>query len=344
MPSPNPSSWPLERWVDGFYDIYANHDDKRPYSELWLPATSHASKLAEAVRLNDYEGTLVSLSNVFAWLLSFAGRFIQDLEQSRAGREVMKMHGKTWTEWILHKYPGVCHFCGGSRCTCASIRDVVELRARQKRAEYESFAKKRDESMGHAYRKAVWRMKSPRISMPKLFDMFYDIYRGTLWGTSLSDIAYHFVEEIGEVSKEIHYLEGIVGGHNQNDWNQYVKQHEERQPRKWKQYYEVCTDVTRELADIFSWGTALCYKVHQLSKPDWQPRVVLVLIYTGKVELGGEKRVSVVVTQDKANFICRYCGKTPCEQDCPQKQITKRVHEGRKETEKRYRYENARRV
>jgi len=343
MPSPNPSSWSLERWVDGFYEVYAIHDDKRRYSELWLPATSHASKVAEAVRRDDYELTLLSLSNVFAWLLSFAGRFIQDLEQSRAGREVMKMHGKTWTEWILHKYPEVCHFCGGSRCTCASIRDVVELRGKQKRAEYERLAKKRNKSVEDAYRKTMRWMKSSRISMPKLFDMFYNIYGGTLWGTDLSNIAYHFLEEIGEVSKEIHYLEGIVGGHDKNNWEQYVEKHEVRQTRKWQQYYEVCADVTRELADIFSWGTALCYKVRQLSNPTtkWQPREVLVLIYTGELKLCREKRVSVVLGEDKANFTCRYCSESPCSKDCPQNQITKRVHTGREETEKRYKYETA---
>jgi len=341
---PNPRSWTLERWVDGFYRVYSIHDDKRRYSELWLPTTSHASKVAEAVRTNDYDGTLVSLSNVFAWLVSFVGRLRLDFDQSEAGKEVMKKHGKTWTEWILHKYPGVCHFCGRSRCTCASIRDVVELRKGQKRAEYERVTKERDKLMRRAYERAMKRMGGSRISMPKLFDMFYGIYGGTLWGTNFSEIAYHFLEEIGEVSKEISYLEGIVGGHDRESWQEYVKKQERHQQDKWKQYYEVCTDLTRELADVFSWAAALCYKVHQLSKQDWQPREILVRIYTGERRFGKQKRISLVVAEDRADFVCRYCGEMPCRNDCPQKQIAKRLDEGRKETEKRYRYEGARRV
>lgn len=176
--------------------MYGINDDKKYYSDIWLPATSHASTVAEGVRLNKHEDTIYYLGNVLAWVLSFVERFRLDLNMSKAGRNTLRKHGECWTDWILHKFPGVCHICGEPRCICATKRDVMELRKGEKRFEFEKLMKTREKSIKKAYANMVRHREAPR-TMPQLFDMFEEIYGGTLWGMNMSDIAYHFVEEIG---------------------------------------------------------------------------------------------------------------------------------------------------
>jgi hypothetical protein len=86
MPKHNPNVWPLEKWAKGFYGVYCINDDKKTYSDIWLPATSHASTVAEQVRLNDYEDTIYRIGNVFAWVLSFVERFRLDLNEKQSGK------------------------------------------------------------------------------------------------------------------------------------------------------------------------------------------------------------------------------------------------------------------
>jgi NTP pyrophosphatase (non-canonical NTP hydrolase) len=334
MPKPDPMTWKLEQWSQGFYSVYAIKDDKKTYSEIWLSATSHASSVAEDARLNDYENIVLHLTNVFAWLLSFAQRFTIDVAQSPVATGFANEHGANWTEWILHKYPRVCNTCGMSPCICPSYRDIMELRRGDKKADYEKFLLTREGPIQKAFDETFRQKKlHTAITMPGLFDMFHDIYGGPLWGSSLSDITFHFVEEIGEVSKEITHLEGTCDPHSRNSWNDYVKQHY-KETGIWDKYSIVCTLLSRELADVFSWTTAMLYKVKQLQKSEWEPREVLVKLYTSKVG-----RQSVSIGEDDFHFFCRYCSKLPCREDCIPNQLEKRVEEGKEESQKKFKYE-----
>lgn len=332
----NPNVWQLEKWAKGFYSVYGINDDKKYYSDIWLPATSHASTVAEGVRLNKHEDTIYYLGNVLAWVLSFVERFRLDLNVSKAGRSTLRKHGECWTDWILHKFPGVCHICGKSPCICATLRDVMELRKGERKFEFESLMKTREKPIKQAYAKMVQRGEASR-TMPQLFDMFKEIYGGTLWGMDISDIAFHFVEEIGEVSKEISYLEAICGGHTKDDWGNYVEI--TKGVRVWDKYSIVCLGLMHELADVFSWVTALCFKACQLSSEQWQSRDVLIKLYTGQI-LQDKGRHSVTITGDRIKFVCRYCEEETCSSGCVQKQVRKRLMDGRNEMEKKFAYES----
>jgi len=338
---PDETKWELETWVYGFYKVYCKHDDEKPYSAIWLPATSHASTLAEGARLNDYVLILYSLGNVMAWVLSFVGRLMTDLSECKVGKEVLASCGNSWTEWILHKYPGVCHHCGEKPCICASVRDCVELRHDTKKVEYDAFSKKRNARIEEEYRKFLLSEKAhEKLSMPELFDVFNDIYGGTLWGVPLPDIAFHFLEEIGEVSKAIANLEVLVGRNSRTEWKTKVGNGE---GMDWQKYSLACTSLTRELADVFSWTTALCYKIAQLRKQagcpqTWNPRETLSQLYTGRIP-EGRTRKSVEISLTTYKFICRYCGEEACKDTCVREEIARRLLEDSEELEKRYRYE-----
>lgn len=139
------------------------------------------------------------------------------------------------------------------------------------------------------------------------------------------------------VSKEISYLEAICGGHSKDDWSKYAKN--TKGVRVWDQYSLVCLGVMHELADVFSWLSAMCFKACQLSSEKWQSRDVLVKLYTGEI-LKHKGRGSVEITGDKVKFVCRYCLNETCSRGCVQKQIRKRVMDGRNEMEKRFAYES----
>ncbi len=333
----DPFSWEIETWTTGFYSVYAVNDDNRTYSAIWLPVTSHASTVAEAVRLNNYDEVVYNLGNVLAWVLSFAERFRVDLTESEVGRNLMGIHGENWTEWILHKYPGACNICGASRCFCSSMRDVMELRHKEKKAEYDGFMEERGRRIKKAFLEMFPEKGAHKImAMPELFDMFQRIYGGTLWGVPLADVSFHFLEEVGEVSKEIALLEAICGRHTRESWREKVSKED---PPIWKDSYsEVCIGITRELADVFSWTTALCFKVEQLSKQKWAPRGALVKLYIGEIP-EGKARKSVNIYEDRYEFVCRYCGREKCSQGCVNNQIQKRIDEGVRERQRKFAYE-----
>jgi len=219
------------------------------------------------------------------------------------------------------------------------MRDIAELRKGEKKDAYEKFKEGRDKRIDEAFHELFHDSSIPIESMPELFDIFLSIYGGTLWGVSLSDIAYHFLEEVGEVSKEITYLETICGRHSRESWSELVKK-DLGKGLEWDKYSEVCTGISRELADVFSWTTALCGKIFQQAKPkpDWKPREALVKVYIGDIP-GSKKRRSVSLGLDSYDFICRYCDKKECSQGCIQEQIRKRIKEGMDESNMRFKYE-----
>ncbi len=339
MPKPDPNAWQLDFWADGFYSVYSKNDDQKSYSRIWLPVTSHASRMSEAVRVHDYEQVIISLGNAFAWILSFAGRFKVDLGKTDPGREIVSQHGNTFTEWVLHKYPTVCNVCGASPCKCATIRDVMELRHDKKKAEYEVFMKEREPRIVEAFGRVLRTRMYESITLPGLFDMFESIYGGTLWGVNFPDVAFHFLEEVGEVSKEIGYLEAIFGPHTRASWEELSKKN--NGGTKWEQYSAVCTGVTRELADVFSWTTAICYKVGQLWPQAWPTRETLVKLYAGEIPSEPRRRQSVMIGEDRHRFRCRYCTDLPCTDGCIEEQLTKRLLEGIDETTRKFHYEKA---
>jgi hypothetical protein len=210
----------------------------------------------------------------------------------------------------------------------------MELRKGKMRSRFESLWKDRERSIEPAYRH-MRRGHSIR-TMPQLCDMFQEIYGGTLWGMNISDIAFHFVEEIGEVSKEISYLETICGGHSKSSWRDFTRDTTDN--RLWEDYSVVCLGLMHELADIFSWQTALCFKACQLLNNKWESRDVLIKLYTNTI-LQEKGRGSVNVSTDTIRFQCRYCGNESCSRRCMQKQTRKRIRDGRNEIEKRFAYE-----
>ena len=105
----------------------------------------------------------------------------------------------------------------------------------------------------------------------------------------------------------------------------------------WTNYKVVCAGLTREMADVLSWTSALCFKVEQHLKKGWKPGEPLVKLYTGEIP-EGRQRKSVLITEDSYRFVCRYCGQI-CSEDCIQRQIQKRIDEGLAETKKKFAYE-----
>jgi NTP pyrophosphatase (non-canonical NTP hydrolase) len=264
--------WGLDDWCKRFANLYSETDMPRSYGEIWLQVVARSSELGELVRRSQYESAIYKLADICAWLLSFAGRL--DKENEKYG---------AYSKWILDKYPLVCHVCGLGKCICSSHRDISENRNIREEFLQEGIRKSRNAKKSLS--------KSPTGRAPLTLDgfvnMFEKIYGGSVYGTSLDEVAFHFLEEIGEVSIGLALLgdlenESLLGAIV--DWEPTISairadairfdieprfsldrlegrplKSVRKQLRTWLEL-----SVRDELADVFSWIASLLYKLNQI--------------------------------------------------------------------------------
>jgi hypothetical protein len=343
--------WSLEEWSQRFYEVYKKHDKPRHYSGIWLHVLNHASKVAEEVRLNRQEYVLFHLGNAFVWICAFAHRISEDIQTADKAREgLSRQIGPSFTSWILRKYPLRCHTCGCSTCICATRRDIAELRSSNKVMKelyQEIFGKQRDSYLLQQAKTIAGKMNElGKQPLRHLIKSFMEIYGGTLWGIPYSDICFHFLEEIGEVSVEIGSLEDKFGYFTAEEW----KQKQEKidfSSENGDTYDDLMFGLTRELADVFSWTCGLLYKCYQeWHAGDIPPEEYLVRLYLGHMRKHMEKmekqepdKFARIYTKEipytqTIQVVCAWCQEPTCKEDCGIQRVTtrrKKIHDHRKE-------------
>jgi NTP pyrophosphatase (non-canonical NTP hydrolase) len=194
-----------------FRKIYSAQDRWRSPADIWLRAVEAAGDLARVFRIRENMGERLpeALTDLLVWLFSTANRLGFDLGSA------------SWA-----KFPALCPYCyelGRDQdvdltrpdrsifvrvCVCNAIgkaRSYTEIRA--------ELAELRQE-----------RLSLRPTSLSGWQDVFNGIY-GRRHGANIDQLAFHFVEEVGEVARELRY-------------HQYL-------------------DCQDELADMFSWVLSL---------------------------------------------------------------------------------------
>jgi len=232
----DPAQLTLEEWCSEFFDANPGSWDKLDSAEAWLRFVEIAAFIAEQVRTEEYAKMVVGLGRALGWLCSFVKVYSEKHRKER-----FPSFMESLSEMMWKKYPGTCYRCThelrhddivGPRylpCVCLAVPQVPE----DKRPLRELHLK-------------TAREKKPRPSyLDQWANMIKDIYGPNHRQLSLSAIALHFLEEVGEVAEDLRKLR-------------------ELRPRpSEKSKRERIMKFQDEIADVFSWILGLLNKLDQ---------------------------------------------------------------------------------
>lgn len=226
----------FEQWALILDKIYGKRNENRSISEMWLRAVSDASKVGEAVRKSDAYEAMVYLTHTFGWIITSSTKLLKtEFDETPA---LLRYDSKPYiclTDIVLSKYPNICPYCGGNPCQCSSIRRTVERESKSERRLRLNRVNSQAKEAG---------MLPETIS--DVSSMYENIYGQIHYGSPLESIAFHFLEEIGEVASCITSLEDGKG------------EHQELVP------YNI--QLPEEIADVVGWGFAIISKLSTLAE------------------------------------------------------------------------------
>ena len=237
-------------------------DPERPVSDLYYHVITHASGLGEAIRRELYDDAAHQLGRLTIWLFSF----VKKLQSEKEGTDCIFVTSTPLSEMIWNKYPNCCHTCFGREyalpvykggkvdekkwdgkvvpCTCLLHLAEVERRS-QRLSRYEKTIIKKKL---REYAEKTKPVEASEFSLDKFQERFQEIFASNLFATSIESIAFHLLEEIGEVCEALSSLYTYKG-------EKYARH--ETHSRKIR-------DLEDEIADVFSWIFALANKLRDI--------------------------------------------------------------------------------
>lgn len=353
--------WSLQRWCSGFYKIYRDNDSKRTLSHFWLQVSNDASKVAESVRRQKYDFAMYNIGNAFCWTCCFVERLKEDIKKLPNGEKIFKKRGKKFQDWILYRYPLCCHHCGYELCRCLLYSETMEHRKEDQAEEFKKLKEGVEKRLFVARKSLKKESKFDSLPLNKLFGEFNKIYGNKVFSANLEDITFHYLEEVGEVGHAITLLETLIG-HNtvdelkikiRNDPDLKLTDHYDK--NTWKNAFKltksskkgkkirdiirklekdsklnqlavesICHMIIDEIADVFSWTTAIVNKIQKLGK-----KYPIIEVFEGADWIPIEKRGKTYLygTGTAIKFRCPYCVEPECKNWCPLNNILTKVSE-----------------
>lgn len=243
---------PLDDFVSAIPRIYSGQDKNRSIWDVWLHANHHAAAIGEEVRKGVAGRKLLEEIADFAmWLFTVVHKLHGEIGVAKSGeapQESLIRIGNTYSDLLWNKYPWMCPVCYWRRSegnrdreknsrfsdACDCLQHDVERRNQEKKR----LRVKALRAFSHDHRG-----KMP-TSVDDWQSMFARIFRANLRHSSLEDIAFHLLEEMGEVS------DAMVRMYTYRE-EQFV----DGEP-SWKQIW-----LEEEFADVSSWLFALVEKL-----------------------------------------------------------------------------------
>jgi NTP pyrophosphatase (non-canonical NTP hydrolase) len=225
----------LEFWVESFVEIYGHQHSRREVTEMWLPVVQYGSKIAEDIRKAEYGAVHEHIAHLFAWFCSFVGRckYFEDFTHPFYRIE------ENLSDIIGFKYPNKCGHCASNPCDCSKLRMALE-KANDKQIQERRLDRAR----------ALFKKTYPGWTVQDWVDMFAEIYSNSIYSMPIESIAFHLMEEIGEVARAIRGLIEYEGSLDaQLDPEYRIDLETKRASFKF------------ELADVFSWLIAVYLKL-----------------------------------------------------------------------------------
>jgi NTP pyrophosphatase (non-canonical NTP hydrolase) len=270
----------LEFWVKSFAEIYGHQHSKREVIEIWLAVVQYGSKIAEDIRKAEYGAVHQHLAHAFAWFCSVVGRCKYCKEVTHPYYRIEE----NMSDIIGFKYPNKCGHCASNPCDCSRQRMALE-KIQDKQVQEDKLNRAR----------ALFKRAYPYWTLQNWVDMFAEIYSNSIYSTPIDAIAFHLMEEIGEVARA---LRGITEYEGALDIRLDLQQINDLESKK--------NSFKFELADVFSWLVAVYLKLRLIEmgigiKPEQEFRGFSEDIWS-QYGLPEENKV-----------FCARCKKNPCE-------------------------------
>lgn len=254
----------IDECSEMFSDIYFDKDRKRSYSEIWLSTVYHASNVGEAIRERNYVNACHNLAEVFCWMSGFLRKCNSEDNNNSSFKITESLSELVWL-----KYPAECPLCEKNHCQCPIYKTYInKLTPEKKEALYDKIEKKGAEEIEY---------KNNVRELDRLVSVFSNIYGNSYVLMSIEEIGFHFLEEVGEVTEMINKL-SILDKIDSANMTKTQKEDREMYLRQLK----------RELADVFSWSTALIIKLNILID-----EISSVIREYSKIETGDDGNVMI---------------------------------------------------
>ena len=260
---------PLDDFVEAVAGIYAEKDIKRSVWDVWLHTVHHAASIGEEARkYKPGEKLYVEIADFSMWLFTFVGKIRGPLGSQVKYQSEAESAIRTEVEFsdlIWNKYPRVCPVCFGRRldhgvalpdaelantCDCP-LHPVEDRDPKRVRPHIDQLRLYADQLRREGH-------------MPKSVDewqkIFDKIFEANLRHLSLTSIAFHLLEEVGEVSDamvRMYTYTELDFKAMEPTWHQYSLENEIADVCSWLftlvNHLRVIPDIIKEY-EIFLWG------------------------------------------------------------------------------------------
>ncbi len=280
----------LQASIDDYFReaawIWARDASERSVFDLWLHVVDHCSRLVEAVRKESGQEVMGHLSDTVMWLL----QFVAQMHNSRNSIDAVFKTSTLPSDMIWNKFPGICPACLDfdivhflAITPGQNAREVL----RRRREDIKSYLIQRvqtttdpvpcqclsrivfAEDRHKLYRAIEHDLNDLRLnyaeaarkagrkasSMSQLEQMFSRLFGHTYRVLSTETIAFHLLEEVGEVSEAVKDCYTF-------DSN--------REPFSGEALARRKRRLEEEIADVFSWIHALMLKIRRVYYEDAQ--------------------------------------------------------------------------
>ncbi len=335
----NPDEASIETYAEVLGNIWPQEKD-RPIWLFWIHVMSHATVVCEEVRKNRWHKVAKELAEVLVWWLTFSRRVTQQPPKnvSDAGK-IVPYVASTPSDIVWFKYPGFCPVCFGRwvHAHCEPTTEVSGLMAGKIREINQFFkinpqctclaAKADVEERGEDFKrftklclKEYARRTRPRRkphSLKEMAEMLNGIFANNIEVLSVDEIAFHLLEEVGEVSKSLSAL--FMQEIPEDGLEPFLKEHQDKS-----------ADFAEEIADVFSWSVSLLAKIYRFLECAAQFAAEYKTV-EGMPELvrGNLERTRNIVDLiwtiygKGSMLVCEQCGEFPCNPEHPS-------HEGKR--------------
>lgn len=240
-------------------------NSKRFPLHIWMKVVGKASIVCEGVRKLEWDTVVDELAALIMWWFAFIGR-VNDLDE-RSGDDVIFRIPSCAGDILWKKYPQICPACVGTlaqdnlsctaeqimnslgtTCTCLNRKRFVEERSEEAKQLAKSLVKEISQL----------RYNNKPRTLVDFEKLFITIYHPVIYALTPEEIAFHLLEEVGEVSNAlvnatIHQEFITTSPKVPFDLQIFLKQAREK-----------ATDIEAELADVFSWSVGLLEKAKQV--------------------------------------------------------------------------------
>lgn len=325
----------IAQYANNITEIWPQDKEKIPVL-FWHYVVKHSSDVCENVRKNEWELVVSSLANVIVWWLSFVYHITTKIDNPRPRvHYLVPFVFINPNNIIWYKYPGFCQNCFGRKlylkdktlfsknidinilknktvkkiinelkrnpaCTCLSEKNKVENMSREDKKIFKKIL----------LYYAVNNKEKKYDSMYENIEMLKKIYINNVDALTIDEIAFHLLEEVGEVSTAITDLYMMnTGNKNKSDL---LNEREEK-----------ILNFCEELADVFSWSTTLSLKINKyLSSTTkyiktFNPEGSLTDSFVeilDKIVDNTKNLVDIIWLVHKSDdiLVCEKCGESPC--------------------------------